>query len=59
MSKPSPQMTVTECPGATYPDLQTAQRAALHAIATDLAAVIRRLLESGALVNDNGTIRPR
>lgn len=58
MSRPTAPIRLEEMPGQTYPDLQTAQKAALAATAHDLAATIRKLLEAGRLANVNGKIIP-
>jgi hypothetical protein len=58
MTRKSPPFTVEEIPGDQYPDLAAAQRAALKATAADLVSIIRSLLASGVLVNDNGRIIP-
>jgi len=55
MKKP-PVLQVEEIPGNRYPDLVTAQRAALRSMSESLQAVIRDLLERGELVNVNGKI---
>ena len=56
--KKSPALQVEEIPGDTFPDLESAQRAALPLVSANLQAVIRDLLERGELVNDNGKIIP-
>lgn len=58
MPRQSPVVTLEESPGTKYPDLTAAQRHSLAETACDLAATIRALLESGALVNQNGRIIP-
>lgn len=56
--KKAPALQLEEIPGDRYPDLETAQRAALPAMAESLQAVIRDLLERGELVNVGGKILP-
>ncbi|RJP49324.1 MAG: hypothetical protein C4583_12650 [Anaerolineaceae bacterium] len=58
MSRQSPVVTLEEIPGTKYPDLAAAQQHSLAETASDLTATIRALLESGALVNQNGRIIP-
>lgn len=55
----SPKIQVQEISGDHYPDLNTAQKAALPQLADSLQSVIRDLLERGVLVNDNGKIIPK
>lgn len=54
----SPPITITEYPGNEYPSLESAQRAALPALADNLESVIRDLLERGVLVICDGKIIP-
>jgi hypothetical protein len=54
----SPALQVEEISGDQYPDLATAQNAALPLLADNLASVIRDLLERGVLVNVDGKIIP-
>lgn len=58
MPKKAQILIIEEMPGEKYPDLTTAQRAALPSISASLQAVIRDLLESGNLINVNGKIIP-
>jgi hypothetical protein len=58
MPKKAQILTIEEKPGEKYPDLESAQRAALPSISASLQAVIRELLESGSLINVNGKIIP-
>jgi hypothetical protein len=58
MSKKAQILTIEEMPGEKYPDLATAQRAALSSISASLQAVIRDLLNNGNLINVNGKIIP-
>jgi hypothetical protein len=58
MPKKAQILTIEKVPGEKYPDLATAQRAALPSIADDLAESMRRLLADGWLINDNGKIIP-
>lgn len=55
----SPDLTLEELPGDLYPSLAAAQRAALMATASDLAAILRSLLASGVLVQRDGRIIPQ
>ncbi len=50
--------SIEEIPGAEFPDLSSAQAEARAALAADLAATIRELLEAGILVVENGQIIP-
>jgi hypothetical protein len=56
--KKAPALQIEEKSGDQFPDLETAQRAALPLVSANLQAVIRDLLERGELVNDNGKIIP-
>ncbi len=58
MPRKSPDFTLDEIPGDQYADLPAAQQAALKATAADLAATLRSLLATGALVQVNGRIIP-
>jgi hypothetical protein len=58
MPKKAQILTIEEMPGEKYPDLATAQRAALPSISASLQAVIRDLLKNGNLINVNGKIIP-
>jgi hypothetical protein len=51
-------LQVEEISGDEYPDLESAQRAALPAMSESLQAVIRDLLEKGVLLNVDGKIVP-
>jgi len=51
-------VSLDEVSGTKYPDLTAAQQHSLAETASDLAATIRALLASGALVNQNGRIIP-
>jgi len=55
MKKP-PTLQVEQIPGNTFPDRETAQRAALPLLSEHLQAVLHELLTRGDLVNVNGTI---
>ena len=57
MKKP-PTLQLEYVPGDQFPDLASAKRAALPALADHLGAVIQDLLERGELVNVGGTIVP-
>jgi hypothetical protein len=54
----TPIITIEEKPGQKYPDLESAQLAALPSLAGELAETIRRLLAEGWLINDNERIIP-
>ncbi len=56
MRRKNQDFQLEEIPGDQYPNLQDAQRAALHPAAFDLAANLRRLLATGRLVNDHNKI---
>jgi hypothetical protein len=56
--KKAPALQLEEVPGDRYPDLQSAQRAALPSMSESLQAVIQELLERGELVNVDGQILP-
>jgi len=58
MPKKAPMIAIEEMPGDKYPDLESAQRAALPFMSASLQAVIRDLLERGVLVEVNGKIIP-
>ncbi len=58
MARKAPQIEIQEIPGDHFPDLEAAHRAALDPLAAHLANLIRDLLASGRLVNDNGKIIP-
>ena len=50
------ELQVEEYSGERYPDLGTAQRLALPALAACLEPIIRELLSTGELVVENGRI---
>ena len=58
MAKKHPQITIQEISGDQFPDLETAQRAALDPIAAHLVNTIQELILAGRLVNINGKIIP-
>jgi hypothetical protein len=58
MPRKTPIITIDEVPGTKYPDLESAQLAALSDLSADLAETIRRLLAEGWLINDNERIIP-
>jgi hypothetical protein len=58
MPKKAQVITIEEKPGSKYPDLESAQRAALPSISASLQAVVRELMDSGILVNVNGKLIP-
>jgi hypothetical protein len=58
MPRKSPDFTLEENSGDQYPDLATAQRAALKATAADLVTILRALLASGVLIQQAGKIVP-
>ena len=51
-------LQVEEFSGDKYPDLGTAQRLALPALAACLEPIIRELISTGELVVENGRIIP-
>lgn len=58
MSHQGPALLIQEDPGDLYLTLEEAQKSALKATASDLAVVLRGLLASGVLVEENGRIIP-
>ncbi|MDL1911841.1 hypothetical protein FBQ81_14315 [Chloroflexi bacterium CFX6] len=59
MARKSPQITIHEIPGDHFPDLEAAQRAARANIASDLANLVRQMLDAGTLEVKDGLIIPR
>jgi hypothetical protein len=59
MPRKTPIITIEEVPGTKYPDLESAQLAALPNLSADLAETIKRMIESGALEIVNNQIRPK
>lgn len=59
MSRKAPVIAIEEESGDKFPDLETAQNAALSLLSANLQAVIRDLIERGILINDNGKIIPK
>jgi hypothetical protein len=51
-------LTIEEMPGKQFPDLESAQRAALPFFAESLQGLIREMLESGELILVNNKIIP-
>jgi hypothetical protein len=51
-------MTIEEVSGDQYPDLKSAQEAALKPTAADLVSLIGSLLASGVLIERDGKIIP-
>jgi hypothetical protein len=51
-------MTIEEKPGKQFPDLESAQLAALPFFAESLQSLIREMLESGELILVNNKIIP-
>ena len=58
MPRQSPAILIQDLPGDSYRTLTEAQQGALKATAIDLAAVLRALLVSGVLIQENGRIVP-
>jgi hypothetical protein len=54
----SPSITIQETGGEQFPDLESAQRAALPQFAGYLQSIIKDLLDQGALMNVDGKIIP-
>lgn len=52
------ELQVEEFSGKRYPDLGTAQRLALPALAACLEPIIRELISTGELIVENGRIIP-
>lgn len=59
MARKAPQITIQEIPGDHFPDLESAQRAARLNIASDLANLVRQMLDAGTLEVKDGSIIPR
>lgn len=57
MRKP-PALQLEHVPGDQFPDRETAQRAALPALAEHFGSIIQDLLARGELVNVGGKIFP-
>ncbi len=58
MQRKSPNFEIEEKSGNQYQNLEDTQKAALKATAADLVQIIRSLLESGVLINENGKVVP-
>ncbi|MFZ5884606.1 MAG: hypothetical protein ACOYYI_12575 [Chloroflexota bacterium] len=58
MARKAPHIEIEQFSGDYFPDLETAQRAALDPLAAHLAHLIRDLLASGQLAQVNGKIIP-
>lgn len=58
MSRKAPMIVIEEEPGDKYPDLESAQNAALSLLSANLQTIIRDLIARGALMNVNGKIIP-
>jgi hypothetical protein len=58
MPRKSPPITIEEVSGDQYPDLKSAQEAALKPTAADLVTLLRSLLASGDLIERDGKIIP-
>ncbi len=58
MPKKAQTLKIEEVPGAKYPDLATAQRAALPSISESMKTVIHELLKRGDLVQVDNRIIP-
>ena len=58
MSKKAQLIAIEEMPGEIFPDLQSAQSAALPFFAESLQGLIREMLESGELILVNNKIIP-
>lgn len=56
--KKTPALQIEEIAGDKFPDLDSAQHAAVESLSEDLQAVIRNLLKSGVLVKVDGKIIP-
>jgi hypothetical protein len=59
MARNSPPITIQEIPGDQFPSLDAAQQSARAYIASDLANLLRHMLESGALEIRDGRILPK
>jgi len=58
MAPKSPTLSLEEISGEIFPNLAAAQRSTLAETASDLLSTLRALLDTGALVNQNGRIIP-
>ncbi len=58
MAKKAQVLAIEEEAGEKFPDLESAQRAALPSITESLQDVIRNLLKNGTLINVNGKLVP-
>ncbi len=58
MINPPPAFTLEETSGDKYPDLASAQAAALGQLGLLLAAQVRRMLQTGELLQEDGRIIP-
>ena len=58
MAPHTPTLSLEEYPGDKFQSLAAAQRHALAETASDFVSTIRAMLESGALINQNGKIIP-
>lgn len=58
MPKKAQVLAIEEESGEKFPDLESAQRAALPCITESLQDVIRTLLKNGTLINVNGKLVP-
>jgi len=50
------QITISEQSGDHFPDLYTAQRAAVRPLAGDIVSTLRRLIADGVLVVNSGRV---
>lgn len=59
MARKSPDIEIQEIGGDQFTSLDAAQRSACVYLALDLAGVLRRMLEAGALEVRDGRIYPK
>jgi hypothetical protein len=58
MPKAAQVIAIQEAPGEIFPDLETAQRAALPLLVDSMLAVIQELLDSGDIVVVDNELKP-
>ena len=56
--KKHPSLQIEHVPGDQFPNLESAKRAALPALADHMGAILQDLLKRGELVNVGGKIMP-
>ena len=58
MSRKSCNLSLFEVPGSLYPDLQTAQKSAVSALARSMEGTLKALIANGLLITVDGNIIP-